>query len=293
MKTLLERVALFARRRYGVVFAAFGLLAAVSLVLITRLSFDTDMLNLLPRKDPAVAGYIQNLQDFGTTSILLVAIHIPEGAATDPYESLADDLAARLAKLPEIRNVQHRIGDPQELLRTFFPKSLLFLDNSSRARLAAKLTDDGIRRRVSELRRTLATPQAVALKELLKLDPLGLAEVFLGRIDSSRGALNVDWTSGYYLSRDHRLLLVLAEPVRPPQDIPFDERLTAAVDGAVKAGLAHWTDLAGADGPAPPNVGLGGPYLTALGDASLIRRDMFINIATSALAVFLLFLLAF
>ncbi|HEX3129753.1 MAG TPA: MMPL family transporter [Thermoanaerobaculia bacterium] len=293
MKTLLERLARFARHRYRAIFVVFGVLAAISIALITRLSFDTDMLNLLPRRDPAVGAYVETLQDFGSQTFLLITISIPEGRVPDPYESLADDLAARLSKLPGLKNVQHRIGDPVELLQTFFPKSLLFLDAPGRERLAAKLQDDAIRQRVSELRRQISTPQALAVKELARYDPLGLSEVFLGRLESSRGTLNVDWTSGYYLSRDHQLLLILAEPTQPPQNIKFIEGLAKSVDGAIAESLSKWDEIAGPEPPPRPEVRLGGPHLTALGDASLIRNDMIVNIATSAIGVFLLFLFAF
>jgi len=296
MRRSLERLALFARHRYRLVFTIFGVLVVLSGLLITRLSFDTDMLNLLPRNNPVVHSYIETLQDFGSQAFLLVAIEIPEGAAPDPYESLADDLAGRLEKVPELRNVQHRIGDPVELLQTFFPKSLLFLDAKGRDRMAEKLRDGAIRERVSELRRQLATPQGMATKQLARFDPLGLAEVFLGRLESSRGTLNVDWTSGYYLSRDHRLLLLLAEPVQPPQNLPFNERLAAHVDKAVAESVAHWGDIADSAGPGgrpKPAVKVGGPHLTAVGDAGLIRTDMLVNIVTSALGVFVLFLFIF
>ncbi len=274
MRKYLERLAVFARHRYRLVFAVFGLLVAVSAVLIARLSFDTEMLNLLPRRDPVIQAYVETLQDFGSQTFLLVVVKIPEGAVVDPYESLVDELAAGLSKVPELKNVQHRIGDPAELLETFFPKALLFLDAPGRDRLAAKLQDEGIRQRVSELRRQLLTPQALALKELFLNDPMGLSEIFLGRLESSRGTLNVDWTRGYYLSRDHRLLLILAEPVKPPQDVPFTEKMVVSVDKVVA-------------------VDLGGPHMTTVGDAGLIRKDMIVNIITSALGVFILFLFAF
>ncbi len=293
MKRPLERLAIFARHRYRLIFAVFGLLVAVSAVLILRLSFDTDMLNLLPRRDPVVKAYVDTLQDFGSQTFLLVVVKVPEGKVLEPYESLVDDLAGRLAKVPELRNVQHRIGDPIELLDTFFPKALLFLDEPARDQLAAKLQDEGIRQRVSQLRRQLSTPQGIALKELARHDPLGLSEIFLGRLESSRGTLNVDWTSGYYLSRDHRLLLILAEPVKPPQDIPFNERLAASVDRAIAESLSHWSEIAGPEGPPRPVADAGGPHMMAVGDAALIRKDMIINIVTSALGVFLLFLFAF
>ncbi|HXO21036.1 MAG TPA: MMPL family transporter, partial [Thermoanaerobaculia bacterium] len=232
--------------------------------------------------------------DFGANTFLLAAVRVPEGAVLEPYETLVDRLAAALRAIPDFKNVESRIGDPQELLDTFFPKSVLFLDEAGRRDLAAHLTDDGIRRHVSELRRQLATPQGVIVKELAKLDPLGLSEIFLSRINSSRGSLNVDWTSGYYLSRDHRLLLILAEPVRPPQDLVFNRRLAKETDAAVARVLAGWDEIAGPPGrPPAPAVVVGGPYLTAQGDASLIRRDMLVNIVTSGAGVFLLFLFAF
>ena len=288
-----QRLALFARRRYRTVFAVTAILVAVSLVLTLRLTFDTDILSLLPRKEPAVKAYIDSLQEFGSGTFLVVAIRIPEGVVTDPYETFADQLASRLAKVPELKRVEYRIGDPEELLRTFFPKSVLFLDDKGRSELAARLTDEGIRQRVSELRRQLSTPQGLAVKQLARLDPLGLAQIFLGRVESSRGTLQVDWTSGYYLSRDHTMLLILAEPTRPPQNIKYNAGLVENVDRAVTETLADWEEIAGPEPPPKPSVDLGGPHMTALGDSSLIRYDMIVNIVTSALGVLLLFLFAF
>ncbi|HXO18424.1 MAG TPA: hypothetical protein VOA87_00715, partial [Thermoanaerobaculia bacterium] len=69
--TLLQRLALFARRRYRLVFAGFAAALLASLLLVTRLSFDTDMLNLLPRQDPVVKAYIDALTDFGANTFLL------------------------------------------------------------------------------------------------------------------------------------------------------------------------------------------------------------------------------
>ncbi len=288
----LQRLALWSRRRYRTVFVVFGLLMAVSVALILRLGFNTDMLSLLPKEDPAVRTYVETLQDFGSSTYMLIAIRLPEGVVPEPYETLADNLAAQLTKLPDFKTVQHRVGDPQELLETFFPKALLFLDEAGRQTLEERLSDEGIRAHVSEMRRAIGTPQGLAAKELLRVDPLGLADVFLGRLQSSRGTLRVDWTSGYYLSGDHRLLLILAEPVKPPQDIQFAEQLAVKVDRIVAAESAHWEEIAG-PGIKTPEVVVGGPHLTALGDAELIRYDMVMNLGTVIPSVLLFFWFTF
>src|SRR4051812_15087047 len=113
--SLLARLALLARRRYRAVFSVAGLLVGISLLLASRLTFDTDMLNLLPRQDPVIGAYVQTLSDFGANSFLLVALRVPEGGRLEPYEGLADDLAGRLKALPDLKSVEYRIGDPQEL----------------------------------------------------------------------------------------------------------------------------------------------------------------------------------
>lgn len=292
-RSFLQRIALFARHRYPTVFAVFAVLVGLSLLLTLRLTFNNDMLSLLPRKDPAVRAYVETLEDFGSNTYLLVAIRIPEGAVVDPYETLADQLAARLARLPELKSVQHRFGDPEELMQTFFPKSVLFLDAGGRRQLEERLTDEGIRERVRELRRQAGTIQGMAAKQLLLADPLGLSDIFLGRVQSSRGTLKVDWTSGYYLSNDHRLLLILAEPVKPPQDIKFNQRLADEVDRIIEQSVAGWGEIAGPQAGKKPEVVVGGAYHTAVGDASLIRNDMLVNIVTSVLGVLLLILVAF
>ncbi|HEV7668478.1 MAG TPA: MMPL family transporter [Thermoanaerobaculia bacterium] len=299
-RSVLKKIAEIAHRHYRRVFAVFGLLVVASIALATTLRFDTDMLRLLPKKDPAIAAYVDALEQFGTGSLLLVAVKIPEGAVLDPYLSYADALAAEVAKSPDIQRVEFKLGNPEELLTTFFPKAVLFLDDAGRQGLEAKLSDSAIADRAVELRRRLGTPQGAAMKELYKLDPLGLADVFLGRMESSRGALNVDWTSGYYLSKDHRLLLLLAEPKRPPQDVKFSQRMVASVRERIAAADASWPGIVGGGNgmsdsktPPVPDTALGGPYLTTVGDATLIGFDMMVNIATSALGVLLLFLFAF
>jgi hypothetical protein len=299
---VLRRIALFARRRYRWIFAAFGLLLALSLVLVSRLSLDTDLLNLLPRGDETVDTFRQTMETFGTIDYLLVVVRVPEDEVLAPYETFADRLAGRLEALDQVESVEYRLGETEELLDQFFPKAALFLDEEDRTRVEERLDDASIRTRVAEMRRLVSTPQGSMAKRLLTLDPLGLADVFLGRLEESRGTLGVDWSSGYYVSRDHRMLLLLAKPVRPPQDVDFDEALVAAVEAEVGEARRGWADVLGFANleeaveqgfPPPPEVDLGGSYLTALDDARFIVRDGVLGFATALAGVLVLFLFAF
>jgi predicted exporter len=242
---LLRRLAAFARHRYRPIFAVAAVLVAVSVGLASRLRFDTDVLNLLPKHDPVIGTFLETLDRFGSIDYLLVVVRVPDGAALDPYETFVDRLGGRLEALPEIESVEYKLGDTGELLRELYPKAVLFLDRDERDRLAERLSDQGISERVREVRRQLSTPQGMAVKQILALDPFGLSELFLDRLQSSRGSLSVDWTSGYYLSRDHQLLLLLAKPTGPPQDLDYVEELVGSVERAIAAESAEWAEIPG------------------------------------------------
>ncbi len=291
--SFLHRLALFGRRRYRLIFGVTAILLVASLAGAARLRFDTEFLDLLPRDSPQISTFRRALNEFGSLDYLLIAVRLPEDPVLDPYEAFVDDLGQRLEGLESIGRVEYRLGGLDELVGTFLPRAILFLGDDERRQLLERLTDAALEARAKELRRLVETPQAMALEELLKLDPLGLAEIFLERLTASRSGLSLDWASGYLLSNDQRMLLILARPGHSPEDIDRNRVLLDAVKGEVAAALAGWPELAPGQELTPPEVALGGRYVIALGDDRLIRQDVLTNVVTSMLGVLALFLLAF
>ncbi|MCB1056269.1 MAG: MMPL family transporter, partial [Acidobacteria bacterium] len=286
----LRRIALFARDHYRAVFVGFALAAVLSLVSASRIRFDTDVLNLLPQDDPVLQTFRRTLEEFGSFDNLLIGVRIPEGATADPYQEYVEDLAGELGQLESIAQIDYRIDQPRELLHQFLPRAMLFLDADGRERVARRLTEEGIEERAVELKRLLSTPQAMAIKDLVKLDPLGLSSILLQEVESTRGNLEVEWTSGYYLSRDHRMLLLLAKPVHRPQNLRQDYLMMKAIDQRVAEVGQRWSERVGQP---PPEMVYGGTYLTALDDARFIQADMVQNVASSVIGVLILFYFAF
>jgi predicted RND superfamily exporter protein len=202
-------------------------------------------------------------------------------------------LGAELSKLEKLDKVEYKIGAMTEMVSTFMPQALLFLDEDGRRSLEAKLSDSAVRTQVQELRRMVETPQALALKNLMRLDPLGLAELFLDHVTGAREGLAIDWASGYLLSRDHEMFLILAKPNRAPQDVDFSRELLGEVQGVIDELASEWPVMMGSKELEIPEVSLGGRYVMALGDDALIRRDVTVNVLTSMLGVLVLFLIAF
>jgi len=288
---LLRRVSQSAGEHYSLVFAGFAVALLLAVWGTTRIDFDTDVLNLLPGDDPVFVTFRETLEEFGSFDNLLVGLAIPVGVPVEPYQDLAEEVALSLGEMDEVRAVDYRIQDPEDLLRELLPGVALYLDDAGREQMENRLSEEGVLQRVEELRRLLSTPQAFGVREFLKVDPLGVSEILLQKLDGARGGLEVDWTSGFYLSADRRMLLLVVEPTGRPQNIEFDRRLVAGVEERLAASLATWPELAG-ELP-PPEPVLGGAYLTALDDAKFIQGDMVRNTATSVLGVLFLFYFAF
>lgn len=293
IEDLLQGVGLYARRRYRRVFFLFGLLMVVALFGASRIRFDTEVLNLLPEDDPVVEAFREALAEFGSLDYLLVAMRIPEDVVVDPYLELADELAPKLEALEEVEYVDHRIGDMESLIEEFFPQAFLFLDADGRREVEERLTPEAIERRARDLQRHLTSPQSLALRELLLIDPIGLADVFIDRLVGSRGGLPIDLSRGYFLSRDRRLLLLLVKPAHPAQEIEFARELIAEVETTIAETLPLWPDLAGEDGPPAPSIELGGTAAITVEDAGLLTREIISNAVVSLALVLLLFVIAF
>jgi predicted RND superfamily exporter protein len=292
-RPILQSLAIWARHHYRPIFLATAALFLVSLWLAAQLRFETDVLNLLPQKEPAVENFRQTLEEFGSADVLLVVVRVPPDVALAPYEVFVDRLGERLEESALFSQVDYKIGGMNELLESFLPSALLFLDEEGRRELTARLDDPALRDRVRELRRLVSTPQAIALKKLMMLDPLGVSEVFLGRLTSTRAGLSLDWASGYFLSRDRQMLLILAKPTEAAQNVDFAKMLVGVVDRGIDAVRGEWPEFTGPAAGGPPEVVLGGRYVVALGDDTIIRRDAITNILTSMIGVLTLFLFAF
>ena len=280
------------RHPWGVLGAAVVVLAGgVALGLTIR--FETDVLSLVPRHDPVVQRFKQALDEFGSLDTLLVAIPVRDGDQLEEGYTLADALATNLRKSPYLSHVDVHLDDPVRMAETVLRHAGVFLDAKGLDALGRRLTPEGLDARASDIRAMLETPHGMFAKDLLVRDPLGFLPLLLGQLSTTPASLKVDYASGYYLSSDHSMLLLLARPVRPAQDIEFDGRLMRDLRPRIERARRAVAKEDGVPLDEVPQVLLGGGHRTALEDASLIRRDIITNSMTSLVGVMLLFLFAY
>src|SRR5437660_668988 len=82
--------------------AAAVVMTLAAAVLVSRVSFDSDILRLLPRKSPAVRSFRMFLESFGSFDHLYVVFEAP-GSIGD-HTDLVDAYVAALRTAPEIES---------------------------------------------------------------------------------------------------------------------------------------------------------------------------------------------
>jgi predicted RND superfamily exporter protein len=289
---LLDALARFCLRRSGRIIAASVVVAIIAIAVGSRLSFDPDLLNLIPQKNRQVNEFRKVLRDMGTIDYHIVVIELPKGRDVHDYDTLIDAVAEGYRKDPRIEDVTYKVPNPLDFVQTILPRALLLLTPAELNEAAAKLTDAGIRESVARNRALLETPQSMALKQLVQYDPFNLAPIYIRKFQAASGGMRLDTSTGYYISADHSTLLILAKPKRPAQDVPFAKSLLA--DGALMEARA----LADFQKNAPPKTPLPaiehtGGYSIATADADLIRYDVIVNVVGSFFGVLFLFIYAF
>ena len=284
----LAKLCLRHSKQIAIVAFAVGVIALLG---ASRIHFDPDLLNLIPQQNREVNEFRKVLRDLGTLDNHVVVLEFPKGTDINTYDSLIDGIAQGYKKNARIEDVQYRIPNPLDFVDIILPRAMLFLSPEQLQAVAQKLSDEGIRQSVERNRTLLQTPQSFALKQLVQYDPFNLAPIFLEKFQAAGGGFHIDASSGYYLSSDHTMLLILARPRHPAQDVPFAKGLLE--DGAAIEQHALADFRKSNPNATLPRIEHTGGYQIAAGDADLIRGDVIINILGSFFGVLGLFLYAF
>ena len=288
---LIERITEMLLRRPGRVLVIAGIIVLLSGALATRIKFDPDVLNLIPRGNREVNEFRDLLRETGTLDFHVVVVEFPKGTEPAAYYLLLDRLGEELDKSERIDTVTWKLPDAFAVIDKVIPYSMLLLSPQQLDQVQAKLSDAGIRESVERNRTLLQTPQASVAKQLVQVDPFNLLPIFMEKMQSVGGGLKVDFSSGYYVSSDQKAAIIIARPHLAAQNLPYSRELMKETRELTARALAEFR-TANPNVPAP-NVGYTGGYAIAATDEKIIQQDMTINSITSMVGVLLLYLYAY
>ncbi|HEY6839192.1 MAG TPA: MMPL family transporter, partial [Geobacteraceae bacterium] len=202
----------------------------------------------------------------------------------------AEAFAARLQALqvdgqPAFAKITYRIYDPAE--KNAFADFLayaalhpqLFLGPDETENFAARFSPPNAERFLRRATTELASQAGMGMRDIIAADPLYLRELILPRLKRGSQALDLDPASPYFLSRDGQVLIMIAEPARPVQNMAFARKLVAGIDRARQGAKVH--------------ISCTGAHLSAVIDEKVMKGNIIASILSSLVIVLGLFYLTY
>jgi predicted RND superfamily exporter protein len=258
----------------------------LSLFSILTIRFESDIFKLFPTQSGPLRLFLDSLEWTGSAG---EAYFLLEGDR-ERLPAEAEAFAARLKTLevdgkPAFRKVAYRVFDPAEaapfaeFVGYAAVRPQLFLAPAETdayvERLAPASMEGALRRAGTEL----AAGSGIAMRDLVAADPLYLRELILPRLKKGSQAFDLDPESPYFLSRDGRLMIMVAETARPVQDMAFARKLVAGINQA-RAGASVSISCAGA-------------HLSAVIDEQVMKQNIIACVVSSLFVVLGLFYLTY
>jgi len=268
---LIEVLVAWAYRRRALVIGAAFCILAVSAEGARRLSFETDVLTLLPRDGRVIQGFRTFLSTFGSLDQLYVVFTAPDGESIADYSDRVDAWVDQLRTSPEIARVDAGMADDSRDVAWLADRQLLLLDNRLLDEALQRLSPEGLRTEVASKRELLTLPSS-NVADLVRHDPAGLFEL-TQKAFGGKAPIGVD---GGYIAPDGSSRLVIARPRRPPYDAVFSHRLDARL-----------RLIAARQSEAEPalRVEMAGGHRIAVETEAFIRRESIVNTVGSLVLI--------
>ncbi len=291
---IFSRIARFSiTRRRSLIWGAL-ILAVLSGFLITRLEFQSDVLNLLPQKSPRTQALVKFLKEFGYGDSLFIVLDRKSGREVESLIPFAELLADRLMATGEFTEIIGRMepGVKEDLARRFIRTALLYLPEQDLKAVESRLSDRGIEEQIRLLKTRLSS---MFRSPLAAYDPLDLLPMFQKNLPLPSSLIDSD-APGFLISSDKKLMLLIAKPKGVAPDVDYDKMLVRRVGEAeivARQEFARKLGDSAAGLSADLRVGLTGGYIHALEDSRMIKRELGWNFSLSLVGVLSLIFLAF
>jgi predicted exporter len=278
---MIARILRWARVHRVSVLVAALLVTAASSAALRRLTFDADVLHLLPRGGTTVPAFRTFLERFGSLDHLFVVFEAPRDHAIDEYADAIDDFAERLRASPEIARVDAGPGESRREWGYIADRLFLLLGPARLNQALARLEPARLPVQLASTRELLSLPSP-EMATLVRSDPLGLLLLVRDELAGASAGVKIDTSRGAYVTPDGRSRLVLARPTEPPFDTDFSKRLFVRLH-AIEREVAT---RARADDLPPPIVRYAGGHRISLEIEGIVRRESIWN-GVGSLAVIL------
>ncbi|HMF97845.1 MAG TPA: MMPL family transporter, partial [Vicinamibacterales bacterium] len=294
MESLVARIVGWAHRRRLAVFALVLGSVLVSVEGLRRLSFDADVLSLLPRDSGVIQAFRSFLGRFGSLDQLYVIFTAPEGHAIADYDDQISAWTDALRSAPEISRVDTGTVDRTRDFGWLLDRQLLLLHGTALDEALRRLTPAGMSHAIAARRDLLTVPSA-DVAQLVRQDPLGLFDLMRDALGSTRTGIGLGASADGYVSGDGRSRLLIARPKRPPYDAEFSRALDARLQQLASSTTAAATAARDPDAELLPplQVQFAGGHRIAVETEAVVKSESVMNTVGSLVLILPLLFIVF
>lgn len=258
---------------------------------VRRLSFDTDVLSLLPRDGRVIVAFRTFVARFGSLDQLYVVFTAPPGHTVSDYSEDILAWAEALRAAPEIEHVDAGVLDRSRDFSWLADRQLLLLPAASLDEALDRFKPERMVHAISARRELLSMPSG-DVAALIRQDPLGLLDLLRDALGGSQAGLNIGVSDEGYVTPDRRARMLIVRPRRPPFDGAFSRALDARLkilDASLSA-RPRADDTNGEDPLPALRVEFAGGHRIAVETETVVKRESIFNsVGSLALILPLLF----
>lgn len=268
----------FAERR-RLLFGGTLLVVALSLFASSRLRLQEDIVAMLPDDGSSAATDFRLLQLAPFTKKLVISLKArrPDDPA---LVGVADKLAAALGEA----GVGKVTTGPAEMGGAFFGfmgDSLPALSSAADLkRLEAATAPPQVRKRLRAGYEQMFAPEGWALKDKLRSDPLSFSDLALEKLRFLNLVPNMRLVRNHFVSADGKSALITVDTTVPMTDSAGSRRLMDRIEAAIKKEV-----------PAGFSATVLSGHRYTLANAETIKRDLYLVLTLSVVAVFAIYVL--
>jgi hypothetical protein len=268
------------------VICLFAGAVALSVASISSIQFETDIFRLFPSRQPALRLLLDSLEWTGSANDAYFLLEgNPQSLPAEAGRFAGRLGQARIDGQPAFKRITWRIYDEsqaesfKELIAYAVIHPQLFIASKDLPRFVARFAPGQAAAALQRLRVSLAGQIGGLDGGLAAVDPLSLRDLILPRLKAGGQALDLDPASPYYISRNGAVLIMIAEPARPVQDMAFARKLVGAINESRRG--------------SPVSISCAGAHISAVLDEAAMKSNVLVSIVTSLLVVLGIFFIAY
>ncbi|MBP9902065.1 MAG: 1-acyl-sn-glycerol-3-phosphate acyltransferase, partial [Verrucomicrobia bacterium] len=269
-----------------VVLGLMLVLGALSVVISSRMDLEEDLLATLPQHDKLVDEYRYALRKFHQID----RVYLDVGINADDPDRLAhaaDEVYALLSTNPVYERITYRIevgGQKQSI--DFLTGALPNLFTAADAQaLIPMLEPAAVREHLTDMRRKLAGPEGMVLKEVVAADPVGMSALVVNKVmPLQTGFGDAQIVDGRITSSNGRHVLLMVEPKFPSAN--------SRESYAIVQDLLHMAQKVEKQHPGV-HVAITGGHRMSVDNATIIKADALRCITLGSVAMLGLCLTAY